>query len=107
MSDHPFPTLVEISVYSRPGCQQCRTTTRHLEKLGLPYRYRDVTEDADAYNVVQALGYQSLPVITAGDMHWSGYRNEKLKWLAEIHGLNADIEPLDAEAEDFLADDAL
>lgn len=105
MTIHPFPSPVEITVYSRPGCQQCRMTTQHLDRLGLPYTYRDVTEDDEARDIVTALGYLSLPVVTAGDMHWSGYRHAKLKLLGEMHGITADIGPLDEDAESYLAGD--
>lgn len=105
MTIHAFPNSpVEITLFSKPGCQQCATTARHLDKLGLPYRYRDVTEDDDAREAVEALGYRALPVVTAGDMHWTGYRNEKLKRLAEIRGVAADISWLDDAAGDYLED---
>jgi glutaredoxin-like protein NrdH len=103
---HAFPSLVEITVFSKPGCQQCAMTARHLDRLGLPYRYRDVTEDDEAYEIVEALGYKALPVVTAGDMHWTGYRHAKLKRLAEIHGITADLAPLDGDAESYLEDGA-
>jgi glutaredoxin-like protein NrdH len=94
---HAFPnSSVEVIVYGRPGCQQCVTTTRHLDRLGIPYLYRDVTDDPLWSDTVTALGYQSLPVVTAGDMHWSGYRNMKLKRLAELHGITTDISWLDS-----------
>ncbi len=105
MTVHPFPNSpVEITVYSRPGRQQCTTTARHLDRLGLPYRYRDVTEDDDARAAVEALGYRALPVVTAGDMHWCNYRNEKLKRLAEIHGVTGDISWLDDAAAEYIRD---
>jgi glutaredoxin-like protein NrdH len=105
MTIHPFPNSpVEITVFSKPGCPQCMTTARHLDRLGLPYRYRDVTEDDEAREIVQSLGYKALPVVTAGDMHWTGYRNERLKRLAEIHGVTGDISWLDEAAEGYLQD---
>lgn len=103
MTVYAFPNSpVEITVFSKPGCQQCAMTARHLDRLGLPYRYRDVTQDDEAREIVQSLGYQSLPVVTAGDMHWSGYRNTKLKRLAELHGITSDITWLDDDAESYL-----
>lgn len=105
MTIYPFPNSpVEITVFSKPGCAQCTMTAKHLDRLGLPYRYRDVTQDDEAYEIVQFLGYQSLPVVTAGDMHWTGYRNTKLKRLAEIHGVAGDISWLDDAAAEYLED---
>jgi glutaredoxin-like protein NrdH len=104
MTVHTFPGPVEITVLGKPCCPQCRMTTQHLDRLGLPYRYRDVTEDDAARELVQSLGYLSLPVVTAGDMHWSGYRNTRLKRLAEIHGVTGDLSWLDEVAESYLKD---
>lgn len=105
MTIYPFPNSpVEITVYSKPGCQQCAMTAQHLDRLGLPYRYRDITEDDEARAAVETLGYRALPVVTAGDMHWTGYRNERLKRLAEVHGVATDISWLDEAAEAYLED---
>jgi len=79
-------------------------TTRRLDKHGLPYVYRDVTEDPDAHAEVVRLGYQALPVVTAGDMHWSRFRLEKLDRLAGIHSTTPDIADLEASAVAYLAE---
>lgn len=102
-----FPSVVPITLFSKPGCSQCVTTVRYLERLGLPYDYRDVTEDPEAHAAVQALGYLGLPVVVAGDMHWSGFRHSSLKRLGEIHGSLVDTSDLDALAEQFLAMDGV
>jgi glutaredoxin-like protein NrdH len=98
--------MLEIAVYGRPGCQQCTATTRHLTRLGLPYAYRDVTADPLWSDTVTALGYQSLPVVTVGDLHWSGYRHSRVQRLGEIHAAAADIAALEPAAVAYLlADD--
>lgn len=95
--------LLEVTVYGKPGCPQCTVTTRKLDKLAVPYTYRDVTEDADAAERVSSLGYRALPVVTVGDIHWSGFSDTRIDRLAEIHTGAADISGLDAEAEIYLA----
>jgi glutaredoxin-like protein NrdH len=97
-------TPPQIVVYGRPGCQQCRMTTGRLDKHGLPYAYRDVTEDPAAHEVVTALGYQSLPVVVVGDMHWSGFRLSKLDRLVKIHAAAPDVAGLESAAVEFLTD---
>ncbi|WP_052313656.1 glutaredoxin family protein [Nocardia thailandica] len=97
--------MPEITVYGKPGCQGCRLTTRRLAHHGLPHRYVDVTEDADAAREVAALGYMSLPVVTVGDVHWSGFRLNKLDWLAEIHASAPDLVGLDAAAVTYLTEE--
>ncbi len=74
--------MPNIVLYSKPACQGCRLTRMKLDKLGLDYTYRDVTVDDAAFAEVQALGYQALPVVVAGDQHWSGYKPESIDALA-------------------------
>lgn len=96
--------LLEVTVYGKPGCQQCKVTTRKLDKLAVPYTYRDVTEDPEAAERVSSLGYRALPVVTVGDLHWSGFSDTRIERLAKIHAGFADISSLDAEAETYLAE---
>lgn len=71
-----------VVVYSRPDCQPCKLTINALEKLGIAYEKRDVTQDTAAYEACKALGYMSAPVVVAGDQHWSGFRPDRIKALA-------------------------
>lgn len=68
-----------ILVFGKPGCPQCKITDKILKESGVPYEYLDVTEDADAYARVEALGYQSLPVTVDGENHWTGLVPDLLK----------------------------
>lgn len=95
--------MPELTVYSKPGCQQCLATTRHLDKHGLAYKYRDVTTDPAAADIVQLLGYTGLPVITVGDMHWTGYRHDRIEQLAAI-GTADDVTALDDAAVAYLTE---
>lgn len=72
-----------VVVLSKPAgtCPQCTATLRTLDKLGIEYVKRDVTEDEAALELAFSLGYQSAPVVIAGDDHWSGFRPEKLAAL--------------------------
>lgn len=46
----------------------------HLDRRGIEYRVVDVMEDAEAFEYVKSLGYQSVPVVVTKDLHWSGLR---------------------------------
>ncbi|MGY1945313.1 glutaredoxin family protein [Nocardia asiatica] len=92
-----------ITVYGKPGCQQCRMTTRHLDRLQVEYTYRDVTTDQDAHDIVTMLGYLTLPVVVAGDVHWAGFRHERLDRLAEIQHTAPDLAEHEQPAERYLA----
>lgn len=73
-----------ITIYSKPDCVQCNATYRAFDKQGLDYQVIDLTEDQQALDHVNALGYQQVPVIIAGDDHWSGFRPDKIKSLAPV-----------------------
>lgn len=75
---------MNVTVYSKPRCVQCDATKRALNKAGITYKLVDITEDAAARERIMSLGYLQAPVVIAGEDHWSGYRSEKLKPLADI-----------------------
>lgn len=73
--------MQQITVYSKPGCVQCQATISKLDKRGAAYEVRDVTQDERAYQRVRELGYQQVPVVEAGEQHWSGFRPDKIGGL--------------------------
>ena len=71
-----------ITVYTKPSCQACKATYRQLEKVGVDYRVVDITEDQEAMEYVQSLGYKAAPVVVAGEDSWDGYRPDRIQKLA-------------------------
>lgn len=69
---------MSITVYSKPACVQCTATTRALDRHGIDYTVIDVSADAEAYELVQGLGYRQVPVVVAGERHWSGFRPDMI-----------------------------
>lgn len=63
-----------ITLYTKPSCQPCNATKRALDKRGIPYVAHDVLEDEGAQEVVESLGYRTLPVVVHGDDHWCDFR---------------------------------
>ncbi|MEV6065429.1 redoxin NrdH [Nocardia sp. NPDC052001] len=72
-----------ITVYTKPACVQCNATYRALDKAGVAYDVIDISENPEARDYVMALGYLQAPVVVAGDAHWSGFRPDRIKALAE------------------------
>ena len=70
-----------ITVYTKPACVQCTATYRALDARGLEYRSIDLSVDADALDVVKAMGYMQAPVVVTDDDHWSGFRPDKIATL--------------------------
>ena len=73
--------MATTTVYTKPGCPQCRATVRALRRAGLPYRLVDLTQDADARDYVLSLGYLAAPVVQAGAEHWCGFRPDRITGL--------------------------
>jgi glutaredoxin-like protein NrdH len=69
-------------VYSKPACVQCDATKKAMDKLRIDYQIVDISEDSDAREYVMALGYLQAPVVVADDDHWSGFRPDRIRALA-------------------------
>lgn len=80
-------------LYTKPNCVQCDATKRALAKSGIAHELVDITAEPDARDYLLALGYLQAPVVIAGDQHWSGFRPDRIKALA-----NGAILPSDASA---------
>lgn len=97
---------VPVTLFAKArGCQQCVATKKHLDRQGTPYSLRYVDEDPAAADWVKLLGYQAVPVVMVGDMHWSGYRDDKLTELQRLHTVAADIADLDETAAAAIAEE--
>lgn len=73
---------MSITVYSKPACVQCDATYRALDKKGVEYTVVDISQDAEALEMVRGLGYLQAPVVVAGEDHWSGFRPDRISALA-------------------------
>ena len=73
---------MSITVYSKPACVQCDATYRALDKRGLDYTVVDISQDAEALDMVRSLGYMQAPVVVADDTHWSGFRPDLIGTLS-------------------------
>lgn len=75
--------MKKITVYSKPNCMQCDFTKRFLDQHNLEYTAVDFMQDSDALARVQALGFQSLPVVVADGVEpFFGFRPDMLEQLA-------------------------
>lgn len=72
-----------ITVYTKPGCVQCRATIRALDHAGLDFTTVDVTTDTQALDFVMSLGYLHAPVVVTGSAHWSGFRPDRITALTD------------------------
>lgn len=73
-----------VTVYTKPGCVQCRATFKALDKAGIEYSVIDVATDHEARAYVESLGYLAAPVVVAGQDHWSGFRPDRIGRLTSL-----------------------
>lgn len=82
-TENGAPAMSTITMYSKPGCYQCKATAREFGKLGMALTVIDVSADRAAAELLDDLGYRSLPVIiTAAGEHWSGHRPDRIAAVA-------------------------
>lgn len=72
---------MSVVVYTLPSCVQCDSTKRMLERNHIEFETVDMSQDAEALEMVKALGYSAAPVVIAGEDHWSGFRLDKIQAL--------------------------
>lgn len=72
----------DLTVYTLPGCVQCRATERALDDAGVTFTVVDLATDERAAEEVKLLGYMSAPVVVDGARHWSGFDQERIKAAA-------------------------
>ena len=72
MTTEPAPVIV----YTRPACVQCTSTTRALERRGIRFETRPMTEDDAAR--FKAQGHMQAPVVVTEAETWAGYRPDKI-----------------------------
>lgn len=83
-----------ITVYTTPGCVQCRPTKSKLTKAGVTFREIDVTlpENEAHAEHIKALGYTQAPVVmTSYGDEWTGFRPDLLdlfiqRWKEAANG---------------------
>jgi glutaredoxin-like protein NrdH len=82
--------MPKITVWSKPSCVQCTATYRDLDKRGIGYEVRDLTQEPDAVVAFKALGLLSAPIVEVeGNAPWAGYQPTKISDLAAKHALVA------------------
>jgi glutaredoxin-like protein NrdH len=74
-----------VTVYTKPACVQCNATYRALDKMGIAYSSVDITEDAEAYERLLALGHKAAPVVESPIGDWAGFRKDKIDELADYY----------------------
>lgn len=83
---------MRVTVFTKPGCVQCKFTFKQLDKDGVEYTAVDVTEKAnqDALERIQASGNTAMPQVRIEDSEgnlvdeWFGFVPDKVSALGKL-----------------------
>lgn len=90
--------MLDITLFSKPGCQPCKATKRKLDELEIIYNEVNVLHDHEAADhLAKDLGYKSVPVVKVdlGDdaiWTWQGYAPSQIErlWI-HLEGLDPEL----------------
>lgn len=81
-------TDTTVTVYGKPRCMQCDATTRHLDKKGIAYTYRELEDHPEILEEALLRGLTSAPIVLVEQglrTHmWSGFRHAQIEALPHI-----------------------
>jgi glutaredoxin-like protein NrdH len=78
---------MQITVYTNTNCVQCEQTKIWLNKHNIDFDTKMLADSPEIQPLIEERGFASAPIVTAGNLAWSGFRIDKLKTLvALIHG---------------------
>ncbi|WP_288477980.1 glutaredoxin-like protein NrdH [uncultured Pantoea sp.] len=75
---------MRIIIYAKDHCVQCTATKNALDRQGLTYQLVNLDSQPEAADSLKALGYRQVPVVMAGNDHWSGFRPDKIATLRPL-----------------------
>lgn len=75
--------MSKTTVYTNPSCVQCDMTKKYLDRHEFEYDVVDMSQDAEALDMVLGLGFKSAPVVITPIGTWSGFRPDNMKQLIE------------------------
>ena len=91
MSEH-------VTVYADAEHDDVADTMAALENLGISYTLVDLTQDENALQHVEKLGFTQTPIVEAGTTSWAGFRPDLIHALALAESTTYDVptDPMDS-----------
>ena len=72
---------MKIQVHTTPGCMQCRTLMRKLDKSGVAYDVINLEQHPELVEQLRELGLTQAPIVTTEGFSFTGFRPDKIKEL--------------------------
>jgi mycoredoxin len=86
---NPGRSTVPVVVYGTSWCAQSQKVRRYLDRLGVPFQFRDMEDDPEATRRVQwwTGGYASHPTLQIGGQVLVEPSLNELDWALSQNGL--------------------
>ena len=72
----------QVTVYADAARDDVADTMAVLENVGITYTLIDLTQDENALQHVEELGFTQTPIVEAGTTSWAGFRPDLIHALA-------------------------
>lgn len=73
---------MDIVEFGKQDCMKCKMTKKWLNNHNIPFKYIDVMEDKDSFNMLKDKGLTSLPVVFKdNELFCQGFDIKKLNTL--------------------------
>lgn len=76
---------MEVTVYTKPGCMQCRATTNLMDRNGIKYELVNISNKPGVCERLMREGHKNLPVVAVHkdyeSITWNGFRPDLIKQL--------------------------
>lgn len=69
------------TVYTLPGCSQCRMTAKALTSAGVDFTTVDLTTVPEKGDALREAGYMQAPIVETDTDTWTGFRPDKIAGL--------------------------
>ena len=89
MSEH-------VTVYADAEHDDVADTMAVLENLGISYTLVDLTQDENALQHVEELGFTQTPVVEVGTTSWAGFRPDLIHALTKSITYDVPTDPMDS-----------
>lgn len=75
---------IPVTVWTTPACVQCENTKKQMDRYGIIYEVKDLTDPKNAaqLNKFKEMGLLQAPIVTTDIKVWSGFKFDKIKSLA-------------------------
>ena len=73
---------MSLIIYTRNNCVQCHATKRAMESRGMVFEMVNIDQQPEAAETLRAQGFRQLPVVSAGETRWSGFRPDMINRLS-------------------------